>query len=172
MARIQLFVRDGLETNIRVEELDGERNATNSPVTRSLLRYYLHDGADAFRFEFIGKLSAMDLRELDGCWRTAKSSVAGRKLHLDLRQITDIDDSGRQWLTEMLAEGAEYTVGRGFSEGLAQDLKLPATVASLSSPQNGLSRLRRWLGSAPVSPAQKPEFTPEDRSFPLTRCGG
>jgi len=47
-------------------------------------------------------------------------------------------------------------VGRGFSEGLAQDLKLPATVASLSSPQNGLSRLRRWLGSAPVSPAQKP----------------
>ena len=170
MARIQQVVRDCVETNVRVEELDGSQSATSSRVSQSLLRYYLHDGTDAFRFELIGKLSAMDLAELDGCWRTAKSSVAGRKLRLDLRQTVDVDDSGRQWLTEMLAEGAEYTVGRGFSEGLAQDLKLPATVASLSSPQNGLSRLRRWLGSSPVSPAQKPEFTPEDRSFPLTRC--
>jgi len=170
--RIQQFVQDCVRTNIQVKESSGAQSASRPDVSRSLLRYYLHDGADAFRFEFIGKLSAMDLRELNGCWRTAKSSVAGRKLHLDLRQITDIDDSGRRWLTEMLAEGAEYTVGRGFSEGLAQDLKLPATVASLSSPQNGLSRLRRWLGSSPVSPAQKPEFTPEDRSFPLTRCGG
>ena len=170
MRGIQLVVRDCLETTVRLKALDGARNASGSAV--SLLRYYLHDEIDAYRFEFIGKLSAMDLTELDGCWRTAKSSVAGRKLRLDLRQVTDIDNPGREWLTEMLTEGAEYMVDGGFSDGLARELNLPATVSSLNSSRKSLSRLRRWLGGTPAEPAQKPEFNSKNRPFPLTGWGG
>jgi len=171
MARIQQVVRDCVETNVRVEELDGSQSATSSRVSQSLLRYYLHDGTDGFRFELIGKLSAMDLAELDGCWRTAKSSVAGRKLRLDLRQTVDVDDSGRQWLTEMLAEGTEYVVSSGFSESLARELCLPSIVFLPSSPQKNLSWLRRWLGGSPAAgPAQRPEFNPRNSPLPLTRC--
>lgn len=164
--RIQHFVRDGLENTVRIEK-DGARNAGGSPV--SLLRYYLHDGIAAFRFELIGKLSAIDLAELEGCWRTAKSSVAGRKLRLDLRKLIDIDDSGRQWLTEMLVEGADYIVESGFSEGLARELNLPAIVSPLgSSSRKNLSRLKRWLRGSPQKPARKPEFNPKSSPFPLT----
>jgi hypothetical protein len=170
MARIQQFVRDCVETNVRVEELDGSQNATRSPVSQSLLRYYLHDGTDAFRFELIGMLSAMDLAELDGCWRTAKSSVAGRKLRLDLRQIVEIDDSGRQWLTEMLTEGTEYVVSSGFSGDLAKELCLPSIISLPSSSQKNLSWLRRWLDGSPSAPAQKSQFNPRNTSLPLTRC--
>ena len=168
--RIQQFVQDCVRTNIQVKESSGAQSASRPDVSRSLLRYYLHDGTDAFRFELIGKLSAMDLAELDGCWRTAKSSVAGRKLRLDLRQTVDVDDSGRQWLTEMLAEGTEYVVSSGFSESLARELCLPSIVFLPSSPQKNLSWLRRWLGGSPAGPAQRPEFNPRNSPLPLTRC--
>ncbi len=169
--RIQQFVQDCVRTNIQVKESDGAQSASRPYVSRSLLRYYLHDGTDAFRFELIGALSAMDLVELDGCWRTAKSSIAGRKVRLDLRQITDVDDSGRQWLTEMLTEGTEYIVSSGFSEELAEELCLPATLSLPGSPQHGLlSWLKRWRGGSPAEPAQKSEPKPKGRPLPLTRC--
>jgi ABC-type transporter Mla MlaB component len=155
-----------------MQESDGAQRASSSAVSRSLLRYYLHDGTDAFRFELIGELSVMDLPELDGCWRTAKSSVAGRKLCLDLRQITDVDESGRQWLTEMLMEGTEYVVSRGFSEALAAELCLPAKLSLPSSPQldllHLLNWLKRWRSGSPAELAKEREF--EGRPISLTRC--
>jgi hypothetical protein len=161
-----------VDTNVRVTELNGARSAIGSPVSRSLLRYYLHDGADAFRFELIGTLSAIDLSELDGCWRTARSSVAGRKLRLDIRQLRDVDEAGRQWLTEMITERAECVVSCGFSEGLAQELGLPAMRCGSNAPRQSLTWLRRWLGASPSKPCQKPKFNPGNSPVPLTGCDG
>lgn len=78
----------------------------------SLLKFYIHDSGDHFRIELIGELTEFDISELAGCWCTAKSSVAGRKLALDVRRLTAVDDAGRQWLSAMVREGACYITGR------------------------------------------------------------
>ena len=72
----------------------------------SALKYYLHDGATCFRIQLLGTLSSDDLQELSGCWRTARSSVVGRRLVIDSVNLTALDEAGRAWLEEMIAEGA------------------------------------------------------------------
>jgi hypothetical protein len=57
----------------------------NSRPYVSALKYYIHDGTEAFRFQLIGELREADVKELSGCWETAKSTFGSRKLVLDLR---------------------------------------------------------------------------------------
>ena len=70
------------------------------------LKYYLHDGSTSFRIQLLGTLTEADLPELSGCWRTARSSVAGRRLVIDSTGFERLDEAGRSWLEEMIAEGA------------------------------------------------------------------
>jgi ABC-type transporter Mla MlaB component len=72
----------------------------------SALKYYLHDGAKSFRIQLLGTLSQSDLRDLSGCWRTARSSVARRAIVVDAVGLKSVDSAGRSWLEEMIAEGA------------------------------------------------------------------
>ncbi|MFZ0592235.1 MAG: hypothetical protein WAM39_17360 [Bryobacteraceae bacterium] len=65
------------------------------------LKYYIHDHSQSFRLQLLGHLTESDLPELDGCWQTAKPSVAGRKIKLDLRGLTSTDAAGQQWLGAM-----------------------------------------------------------------------
>ncbi|HWF45377.1 MAG TPA: hypothetical protein VG168_00105 [Bryobacteraceae bacterium] len=81
----------------------------------SLLKFYIHDSAAYFRLELIGELTETDLVELGGCWATAKSSVAGRKLALDVRRLKAVDEAGLQWLSSMVREGACYIVAKNRS---------------------------------------------------------
>jgi hypothetical protein len=80
-----------------------------------LLKFYIHDSAAYFRIELIGELTEIDIVELAGCWRTAKSSIAGRKLALDVRHLKAVDEAGRQWLSSMVREGACYITGKNRS---------------------------------------------------------
>ena len=101
----------------------------------------------AFRYGFSGIRWMLENRQVQHC---------RPKGALDLRQITDVDNSGRQWLTEMLTEGTEYIVSSGFSEELAEELCLPATLSLPGSPQHGLlSWLKRWRGGSPASRHRK-----------------
>lgn len=82
--------------------------ARPNPVLRSSsLKYYIHDGIDACRFQLLGELTEMDVPELRGCWRTAKTMLGKRKLILDLRGLKRMDGAGATWVTTMVAEGAE-----------------------------------------------------------------
>lgn len=81
----------------------------------SLLKFYIHDSAAYFRLELIGELTEMDVPELAGCWCTAKSSVAGRKLALDVRHLNAVDEAGQQWLSSMVREGACYITAKNRS---------------------------------------------------------
>lgn len=72
----------------------------------SALKYYLHDGSKAFRIQLIGTLSESHIPELSGCWQTARSSVTGRAIVVDSAGLKSLDDAGRTWLEEMIAEGA------------------------------------------------------------------
>jgi len=73
--------------------------------------YRIHDGASQFRFELEGALASGDVAELDQCWRTAASTIAGKALVVDLTSLTAIDESGRQLLNRWSQAGAEFVGG-------------------------------------------------------------
>lgn len=78
--------------------------ASTAPKTQryqSRLKYYIHDSVDALRLELTGDLAEGDLGELNGCWRTAKTTLGHRMLLLDLRRLEAVDSGGRQWLNAM-----------------------------------------------------------------------
>jgi hypothetical protein len=70
------------------------------------LKYYIHDHSHSFRLQLLGYLGVQDLAELEGCWQTAKPSVVGRKIRLDLLGLAGADEAGQQWLADM-AESKE-----------------------------------------------------------------
>lgn len=75
---------------------------------RSSFKYYIHDGVEACRLQLIGEFTERDVRELDGCWRTTKTIVGGRRVVLDLRAVTGVDEAGKRWLASMGSEGVHY----------------------------------------------------------------
>jgi hypothetical protein len=82
-------------------------------------KYYIHDSTGQFRLELLGELTETGVADLTGCWHTAKSTVADRKLVLDLRGLKAVDEAGRQWLASMSMEGASYLPDSFFESCLA-----------------------------------------------------
>ena len=80
-------------------------NRPGRPLRSSSFKYYIHDGVAACRLQLIGELTELDLGELNGCWRTAKTTLGGRPLILDLNALESVDDAGKQWLASMMQEG-------------------------------------------------------------------
>ena len=75
-------------------------------VRSSSFKYYIHDGVDALRLKLIGDVNAADLPELNGCWRTARTTLGDRKLMLDLGALRAADEAARQWIASMMEAGA------------------------------------------------------------------
>jgi hypothetical protein len=81
--------------------------------------YRIHDGASQFRFELEGSLASGDVVELDQCWNTAASTLAGKALVVDLTALTAIDESGRELLNRWRLAGAEFVAGTDSAAMLA-----------------------------------------------------
>jgi hypothetical protein len=112
-------------------------NLSTARVRSSSFKYYIHDGTDALRLKLIGEMTHADIAELRGCWRTAKTTLQGRKLVLDLRSLRTVDEPGKQWLAAMADEGACY---------VPQDY-LATCVPGQASPH-----------AEPASPLRKPSL--------------
>jgi hypothetical protein len=94
----------------------------NQPKTRvcsSLFKYYIHDSVEACRFELIGQLTEAEIQDLNGCWRTAKTTFGRRKLILDLQGLQAVDEVAKEWLMGMANEGATYLPDSFLRTGLA-----------------------------------------------------
>lgn len=70
------------------------------------MRYYIHDRWDCCQIQLSGVLTGDDVPELQGCWTTIRTTLAERKLVLDIRGLESADEEGRQWLASMQAGGA------------------------------------------------------------------
>jgi hypothetical protein len=77
------------------------------PVSNSF-KYYIHDSVATLRFQLIGDLRASDVTELNGSWETAQTTLALRRLILDLCQLDSADEHGRLWLLKMKETGAIF----------------------------------------------------------------
>jgi len=86
------------------------------------LRYYMHDGPTAFRFELAGHLDSESAPRLDQDWRTASSAAGDRRLIVDMTFVTGVDEQGRTLLRRWYQEGARFIANSKVSHGLAESI--------------------------------------------------
>jgi hypothetical protein len=139
-----------VETETETPEIASEESVVAARITRSSrLKYYIHDGIDACRFQLLGELTETDVAELSGCWRTAKITLGRRKLILDLRALRTLDEAGTKWIKSMAAEGAVYVPLELFQDGVyvpaASSYAAPAQNTGKPSPFRALAGIFRGL---------------------------
>ncbi len=143
---------DKLHKHIAPEE--GSAKRANKFVRSQSFRYYIHDAVASCRLQLIGELTEAEVEELSGCWRTAKTTLGGRPLILDLHALRNVDEAGKQWLAGMAQEGARCS-----PEGYLRDLVAGKHMAGEDSPvaapkQGFLSRVLGFLKSTGVEAAK------------------
>jgi hypothetical protein len=87
-----------------------------------MMRYYMHDGPSAFRFELAGDLDANDATRLEQDWRTASSSTKTRTLIVDLSFVTGIDEAVRNLFKRWYEGGAEFAASSKRSRELVESI--------------------------------------------------
>lgn len=141
------------------QAIPGQRkSATESKasVRSSLFKYYIHDSVECCRFQLIGDLSEAELRELSGCWATAKTTLGSRNLLLDLRKLKAVDDSGKLWIISMANEGARLVPETFLRDGLADHSERPNDGVTASFFTRCLSFLRGSRSLPAESSTQAP----------------
>jgi len=84
------------------------------------LTFYQHDMADCFRFQIDGEFHDSLVRELEGCWQTARSTVSQRPLIVDLRFVTSWGEPAVELLGRMHQAGATFMALPGRSGQLIE----------------------------------------------------
>lgn len=119
-------------------------------VRPSAFKYYIHDSIEACRLQLFGELTEASLSDLDGCWRTARTTLGNRKLILDVRALSAVDDAGKRWLASIASEGATFRPETYLRDGLASQPAAPQ-----ATPASRLSRLLSFFrGSRVLSSTQ------------------
>ena len=86
------------------------------------MRYYMHGGPAAFRFELAGDLDANDAARLEQEWRGASLTMGNRVLVVDLSFVTGIDEAARSLFRRWYARGAEFSAGSKESRELVESI--------------------------------------------------
>jgi hypothetical protein len=99
--------------------------------------FYIHDGAQALTLQISGALSQGAAAELEQTWLTARSTLAGRELLVDLGNVISVDDDGQTVLRRLAGDGAKFITASSLTEALAEEVSrrmpelLPAPRPSL-----------------------------------------
>lgn len=111
--------------------------------------YYIHDGCSALRLELAGFLTAEGTAEIEACWRTASSTLAGRAFVIDLDHLTGAGEEGHRLLRRWHLLGAQFLATSSAARVVVDSItghQLPQ-VALPSSTELGLSCR---IGAIPV----------------------
>jgi hypothetical protein len=84
------------------------------------LRYYMHDGPSAFRFELAGHLNHEGARRLEEDWRTASSTLGDRRRIIDMTFVTGVDEQGHALITRWHREGGWFIANSKVSRALTE----------------------------------------------------
>lgn len=91
-------------------------------LSESVMRYYIHAGPAAFRFELAGNLDADDAARLEREWRGASLIIGNRVLVVDMSFVTGIDEAARSLFRRWYAWGAEFAAGSKESRELVESI--------------------------------------------------
>ncbi len=99
-----------------------------------MLRITVHANGGQCRLELAGKLGGPWVAETEHVWRS--SSGADKQIEVDMRQVTGVDDAGRELLSAMHQAGARLV-----AEGVA----MTALIEEITGhqPFNGAKQPRR-----------------------------
>ena len=86
------------------------------------MRYFIHAGRVALRFELAGDLDADDATRLEREWRRASLTIGDRVLVLDMSFVTGIDEAARSVFRRWYARGAEFAAGSKESRELVESI--------------------------------------------------
>jgi hypothetical protein len=129
-----------------------------------MMRYYMHDGPAAFRFELAGDVTTGDAARLEQEWRTASSTIGDRTLIVDLSFVTAIDDAARSLFHRWHAAGAQFAAispqsrklvetitGRPFLQPQSQEPTYEPWLSRIwFAPSRGLGSLPTMLSAIPL----------------------
>ncbi len=83
---------------------------------------YIHDGAQALTLQISGAVTQGSAAELEQTWLTARSTLAGRELLIDLGDVTSVDDDGQTVLRRLASQGARFITASRLTEVLAAEV--------------------------------------------------
>jgi anti-anti-sigma regulatory factor len=72
-----------------------------------MLRITVHDDPQSVTFQLEGGLAGTWVQELERCWQHARAAGSAQTVRFDLTEVTFIDATGKAFLAERHAEGAE-----------------------------------------------------------------
>jgi hypothetical protein len=81
--------------------------ADTSEVVMNGLRFFIHDDADAVRFELAGTLGGVDVETVHQAWQREAFTDALRPVIVDITFITEADQHGRALLVLIHRFGAQ-----------------------------------------------------------------
>ena len=109
--------------------------------------YYIHDGAEVLTLRIIGPVTGSATAELEQAWQTARSTLAGRNLVVELGEHAVVDSGGLALLRRLSGHGARFVTTSPRPDALAQAAS-ERTPEFLPSPKPSLwTRLLCCLGT-------------------------
>ena len=108
---------------------------------KAMLRITVHEDGGQCRLELAGKLGGPWVAETENAWLSAPCS--GKEIEVDIREVTGVDDAGRELLAAMHRAGACFT-----AEGLAMTTLIEEITGEITGnqPLNAIERRRRKKG--------------------------
>ena len=94
-----------------------------------MFRITTHAGADKVVLKLEGLLWGAWVGELDECWRETARDLDGRRMLIDLTDVCSVDDTGRQLLTLMYKDGAEFVTQGCVMRELVREISESADLA-------------------------------------------
>jgi hypothetical protein len=85
-----------------------------------MLQVTVHEDGTFCRLQLAGRLAGPWVHETEHAWRSALRS--GRKIELDMRQSTDVDDAGRELLLLMHLAGVRRIVEGVWMKGIVEEI--------------------------------------------------
>ncbi len=88
------------------------------------LRISIQENDSTIGFTLVGRLAGPWVTELEQAWQDVAKRLNGKKLSLDLRDVTYSDAAGKRVLREMFARSrAEFITHSDWSHHLAEEIK-------------------------------------------------
>ena len=85
-----------------------------------MLRITVQEDGSLWRLHLAGKLAGAWVAETENTWRSAP--ISGRRLEIDIREVTWIDEAGRRLLQAMNQAGARLIAKGVAMEALVEEI--------------------------------------------------
>jgi hypothetical protein len=112
-----------------------------------MLRITVHENSAQCRLELAGRVEGPWVPELEHAWRS--SSWLGKEIEVDMRDVTGVDDAGRELLAAMHLAGARLVAEGVWMRALVEEITRKQPFDGATEPQtknfapDQSSRIRR-----------------------------